>query len=56
MTALHSLSAIELLAAYTSKALSPVEVTRAVLAQVERCEPQLHATYVLDPAGALAPR
>jgi len=54
MTALHSLSAIELIAAYTSKAVSPVEVTRAVLAQIERCEPQLHATYALDPVGALA--
>jgi aspartyl-tRNA(Asn)/glutamyl-tRNA(Gln) amidotransferase subunit A len=34
--------------------VSPVEVTRAVLAQIERCEPQLHATYALDAAGALA--
>ncbi|MET0333643.1 MAG: amidase, partial [Rhizobacter sp.] len=53
-TPLHTLSALELLAAYTSKALSPVEVTRAVLAQIDRCEPQLHATYALDAEGALS--
>ncbi|MBC7992418.1 MAG: amidase, partial [Rhizobacter sp.] len=52
--ALHTLSAIELLAAYSSKALSPVEVTRAVLQHIERCESQVHATYALDPEGALA--
>jgi aspartyl-tRNA(Asn)/glutamyl-tRNA(Gln) amidotransferase subunit A len=54
MTALHTLSAIELLAAYASKALSPLEVTRAVLQQIERCEPRVCATYALDAAGALA--
>ena len=27
---------------------------RAVLARMEACEPQLHATYALDGAGALA--
>ncbi len=53
-TALHTLSAIELLAAYSNKALSPVEVTHAVLQHIERCEPQVHATYGLDPQGALA--
>ncbi len=52
--ALHTLSAIELLTAYSSKALSPVEVTRAVLQHIERCEPHIHATYALDPQGALA--
>ena len=54
MDTLHTLSAIELLAAYSSKALSPVEVTRAVLQHIERCEPRIHATYALDPQGALA--
>lgn len=54
MNALHTLSAIELLAAYSSKALSPIEVTHAVLQHIERCEPHLHATYALDPQGALA--
>ncbi|MBT9525298.1 MAG: amidase [Rhizobacter sp.] len=54
MDTLHTLSAIELLAAYSSKALSPVEVTRAVLQHIERCEPSIHATYALDPQAALA--
>ena len=54
MTALHDLSAIELLAAYGSRALSPVEVTRAVLAQIRAWEPHLHATYALEPDEALA--
>jgi aspartyl-tRNA(Asn)/glutamyl-tRNA(Gln) amidotransferase subunit A len=53
MTALHTLSALELLSAYTSKALSPLEVTRAVLAQIDRREGQLKATYALDQEGAL---
>jgi aspartyl-tRNA(Asn)/glutamyl-tRNA(Gln) amidotransferase subunit A len=51
---LHELSAVELLAAYRDKTLSPVEVTRAVLARIEACEPQLHATYALDADAALA--
>ncbi|MBL0729501.1 amidase [Piscinibacter sp. HJYY11] len=54
MTSLHTLSALELLAAFESRALSPVEVTRAVLAQIDRCEPTLHATYALDHEAALA--
>ena len=54
MTALHDLSAGELLAAYRSRALSPVEVTRAVLAHIARWEPHLHATYALDPDAAMA--
>ena len=53
MTALHNLSALELLAAYRSAELSPVEVTRAVLAHIERCEPDLHACYALDPQQAM---
>jgi len=44
-TALHELSATALLAAYRSKQLSPVEVTRAVLAHIRAWEPHLHATY-----------
>ena len=51
---LHELSANELLAAYRAGTLSPVEVTRAVLAQIERWEPHLNATYALDAEGALA--
>ena len=54
MTALHDLSAAELLAAYRTKVLSPVEVTRAVLAHIGTWEPHLHATYALDGDEALA--
>ncbi|MGY4831259.1 amidase [Sphaerotilaceae bacterium SBD11-9] len=54
MTALHTLGAVELLALYSSKTVSPVDATRAVLAQIERCEPQVHATYALDADAALA--
>ena len=53
MTALHDLSAVELLAAYRGKALSPVEVTRAVLAHIHAWEPQLRATYALDGDAAM---
>jgi aspartyl-tRNA(Asn)/glutamyl-tRNA(Gln) amidotransferase subunit A len=51
---LHDLSAIELLAAYGSRSLSPVEVTRAVLAHIRGWEPHLHATYALEADEALA--
>ena len=54
MTALHELSAGDLLAAYRTRALSPVEVTRAVLAHIARWEPHLHATYALDADAAMA--
>jgi len=47
-------SASELIAAYASKQLSPVEATRAVLVQIERREPELHALYALDAEAALA--
>ncbi len=53
MTALHTLPALDLLAAYRAKTLSPVEVTQAVLAQIERQEPQFCATYLLSPESAL---
>jgi aspartyl-tRNA(Asn)/glutamyl-tRNA(Gln) amidotransferase subunit A len=51
---LADLTAAELLDAYGRKSLSPVEVMRAVLERVERCEPHLKALYALDPEGALA--
>ena len=50
---LHDLSATELLAAYRSKSLSPVDVTRAVLAHIHAWEPHLHATYALDGDAAM---
>jgi Asp-tRNA(Asn)/Glu-tRNA(Gln) amidotransferase A subunit family amidase len=54
MTALHALSTVELVEAYRAKALSPVEVIRAVLRRIDAWEPHLHATYALDPESALA--
>ena len=54
MAALHELGAAELGAAYAGGSLSPVEVAQAVIEQVQRCEPQLHATYAFDADAALA--
>ncbi len=53
MTELHELSAGTLAKGYASGALSPVEVTQAVLAHIERWEPHLHATWLLRPEPAL---
>jgi len=50
----QDLSALDLLAAYRQKKLSPVEATGAVLAHIGRWEPKLKATYRLDPEAALA--
>jgi aspartyl-tRNA(Asn)/glutamyl-tRNA(Gln) amidotransferase subunit A len=47
-------SATELLQGYRSGQLSPVEVTRAVLARIERLDPQLNAMVLVDDAHALA--
>ena len=53
MPNLHHLSANELLAAYRSKALSPVEVVRDVLRHIGTWEPHLHATYALNAEAAM---
>jgi aspartyl-tRNA(Asn)/glutamyl-tRNA(Gln) amidotransferase subunit A len=53
MAELHELSAADLAAAFRSRALSPVQVARAVIAHIERWEPHLNATYAFDPEGAL---
>ena len=50
---LHNWPAHALLAAYRQRTLSPVEVTQAVLAHIDRWEPHLHATYLLRPEAAL---
>jgi len=51
---LHDLSAVELLSHYRDGSLSPLDATRAVLERIAEWEPQLCATYALDPEGALA--
>ena len=50
---LHALTATEMVAAYRTRALSPVEVAQAVLAQVERWEPHLQALFLLRPERVL---
>src|SRR4030095_8036331 len=40
--------------AYRAQELSPVEVTRALLAHIDTWEPQLNAMYIIDAEGALA--
>jgi aspartyl-tRNA(Asn)/glutamyl-tRNA(Gln) amidotransferase subunit A len=52
-TALHNLGAQALLAAYRKRELSPLEVMQSVLAQVQRWEPHIHASYLLRPEAAL---
>ena len=52
-TALHDLSAHQLLAGYQARQFSPVEVVQAVLAQIERWEPHIAATWLLRPESAL---
>jgi len=47
------LSAVALLDAYRSGALSPLEAMRDVLQRVARFEPHIHATYLLAPERAL---
>jgi aspartyl-tRNA(Asn)/glutamyl-tRNA(Gln) amidotransferase subunit A len=47
-------SATELVALYREKQLSPVEVTRAVLARIDALNPQLNAFNLVDHEGALA--
>ena len=48
------MSALELLRAYRTRELSPVEAMRSVLDRVEAFEPHIRATYLLAPERALA--
>src|SRR5258708_14896641 len=52
MTAIHDLTAAEILAAYKTKKLSPVEVIDAVISRIEAWEPKLKALYAPDFDGA----
>ncbi len=53
MKNIHNLSAVELGRAYRAGSLSPVEVTRALIAHVQRWEPHLSATWAFEPEQAL---
>lgn len=54
MTDLADLSATELLSAYGTRSLSPVEVTQAVIARIAAWEPKLCALWAYEPEAALA--
>lgn len=54
MTSLADLSAVDLVARYRDRSLSPVEVTEAVLQRIEAWEPKLQALWALDAAAARA--
>ena len=47
------LSASEQVEKFRKKTLSPVEVTSAILARMERLEPKLNAFVLRDPEGAM---
>lgn len=49
-----TLSAVDMHRAFAAGSLSPVDVARAVVAQVESWEPHLHATWDFDADEALA--
>ncbi len=53
VAALHALDAEAMAHSFAARPLSPGEVTRAVIAQIERCEPKLHALWAYDPEAAL---
>ena len=53
MASIHELSAAEIAAQYEGGMLSPVEVTRALLARIDAWEPRLNAMYQIDREGAL---
>ena len=54
MSELHTMSAAEMVLAFSQRTLSPVDVAQAVLAHMNRWEPHLHATWLLRPELALA--
>jgi aspartyl-tRNA(Asn)/glutamyl-tRNA(Gln) amidotransferase subunit A len=54
VTVIADLSATDLLRLYRSRALSPVEVTRDVLARIEASEPRINGFMLVDHEGAMA--
>src|SRR5476651_234024 len=48
MTAIHDMTAAEMLAAFKSKKLSPVEAVDGVIARIEAWEPKLKALFAPD--------
>src|SRR6185369_15022072 len=54
MAAMHEFDALQVAAQYAAGGLSPVDVARACLGQIEAWEPRLNAMYRIDRDGALA--
>ena len=54
MSALHALSATDLLRGYARGDFSPLDAMRDVIARVEAYEPHIRATYLFSPERALA--
>ena len=53
MSELHAMSATQMLRAFMARTLSPVEVMEDVIAQAQRWEPHIQATYLFQPEAAL---
>jgi Asp-tRNA(Asn)/Glu-tRNA(Gln) amidotransferase A subunit family amidase len=53
-TALHELSAVDLVAGFAAKTFSPSEALADVLAHIAAWEPHIKALYAFDPDGARA--
>ena len=53
MSALHELTATELVEQYRQRKLSPVEVTKAILARIEKLNPRFNAFNFLAPEETL---
>src|ERR1700677_4062086 len=53
VTALHWLTATEIVKAYAARTLSPTELVQALLHRIEHLQPKLHAFVRLDAAAAL---
>ncbi len=54
VTALHDLSAVDMIAGFRARQFSPSEVLDEVLEHVARWEPHIKALYAFDPDGARA--
>jgi len=54
VTALHDLSAVDMIAGFRAQQFTPSEVLEEVLAHIARWEPHIKALYAFDPDGARA--
>src|SRR5271168_2059019 len=54
VTALHDLSAVDMIAGFRARQFSPSEVLDDLLAHVALWEPHIKALYAFDPDGARA--